>query len=115
VDEHVSGQGFPVEVRPAGLRFEVAGDETVFQAAARAGLRWPTVCGGNGTCGTCVSGVVEGAEHCSPPGAQERETLRDVLRQPLSAARRLVCQLRISGPVTVMRRGVRPILDERGP
>jgi 2Fe-2S ferredoxin len=96
-----------VEVRPSGLRFEVGDGETVFAAAARAGLRWPTVCGGNGSCGTCVSTVVDGAEHCSPVGPLEQEVFDTVLHQPLRD-RRLVCQLRVSGPVTVMRRGVRP-------
>lgn len=99
---------FPVEVRPSGLHFEVAADETVFQAAARAGLRWPTVCGGNGTCGTCVSTVIDGDEHCSPVGAHEQETFAVVLRQRDRQGRRLVCQLRITGPVTLSKRGVRP-------
>jgi 2Fe-2S ferredoxin len=97
-----------VEVRPSGLHFDVAAGESVFAAAARAGLRWPTVCGGNGTCGTCVSTVVEGDEHCSPVGDLEQETFAVVLRQRDRQDRRLVCQLRITGPVTVSKRGVRP-------
>jgi ferredoxin, 2Fe-2S len=98
-----------VEVRPSGLTFDVAdGEETVFQAAARAGLLWPTVCGGNGSCGTCFSEVLEGLEHCSPIGPLEHETVTQVLRQPAQTRRRLVCQLRITGPITVQRRGVRP-------
>jgi 2Fe-2S ferredoxin len=106
--EPLSAAHWPVEVAPAGHRFDVASDETVFAAAARAGLRWPTVCGGNGSCGTCASTVTGGAENCSPIGPLERETLATVLRQPTDGGRRLVCQLRISGPVTVLRRGVRP-------
>ena len=106
--EPLSGASWPVEVKPAGFRFEVADGETVFAAAARAGLRWPTVCGGNGSCGTCASTVTAGTEHCSALGPLERETLGTVLRQPADGGRRLVCQLRISGPVTVLRRGVRP-------
>jgi 2Fe-2S ferredoxin len=113
--EPVSDATWPVEVRPAGLRFDVTGDETVFAAAGRAGLRWPTVCGGNGTCGTCVSAVTDGAEHCSPIGALERETLTDVLRQPADGGRRLVCQLRVTGPLVVTRRGVRPSAPPAGP
>lgn len=97
----------PVLVQPSGVSFDVRPDETVFQAAARAGLRWPTVCGGNGSCGTCVSTVLEGAEHCSAVGPLEQEVFDTVLHQPLRD-RRLVCQLRVTGPVTVLRRGVRP-------
>ncbi len=96
-----------VVVVPSGLQFEVEPGETVFRAAARAGLRWPTVCGGNGTCGTCLSSVVTGTEHCSPPGPLERETFETVLRQAVRPERRLVCQLRLTGPVTLRRRGVR--------
>jgi len=102
-----SGAG-SVEVRPSGLRFDVGDGETVFAAAARAGLKWPTVCGGNGSCGTCVSTVVGGAEYCSPVGPLEQEVFDTVLHQPLRD-RRLVCQLRVTGPVTVLRRGVRPL------
>jgi 2Fe-2S ferredoxin len=88
-----SGAG-SVEVRPSGLRFDVGDGETVFAAAARAGLKWPTVC--------------DGAEHCSPVGPLEQEVFDTVLHQPLRD-RRLVCQLRVTGPVTVLRRGVRPL------
>jgi len=99
---------WPVEVRPSGLRFEVAeGEETVFHGAARAGLRWPTVCGGNGSCGTCFSEVLEGIEHCSAMEPLEQETVTNILRQPAQSGRRLVCQLRITGPITLVKRGVR--------
>ena len=111
----MSVQEWPVEVRPAGVSFAVAAGETVFAAAARAGLRWPTVCGGNGNCGTCLSEVVEGIENCSPRQALEVETLTNVLRQHGHPARRLVCQLRITGPVTVVRRGVRALEPVQSP
>ena len=41
-------------------------------------------------------------------GVLEHETVTQVLRQPAQSRRRLVCQLRITGPITLVRRGVRP-------
>ena len=98
-----------VTVQPSAVSFAVRPDETVFAAAARAGLRWPTVCGGNGSCGTCCSEVIDGHGACSDIAGLEAETLANVLRLPLDGKRRLVCQLRLNGPVTVRRRGVRPM------
>jgi 2Fe-2S ferredoxin len=99
-----------VTVQPSAAAFAVEPGETVFAAAARAGLSWPTVCGGNGTCGTCCSELVDGQDACLPIGGIEAETLATVLRLPLDGRRRLACQLRLSGPVVLRRRGVRPIV-----
>lgn len=100
----------PVTVQPSAAAFAVEPGETVFAGAARAGYSWPTICGGNGTCGTCCSEVIDGQESCSPIAGIEAETLATVLRLPLDGRRRLACQLRLSGPVVVRRRGVRPIV-----
>jgi 2Fe-2S ferredoxin len=97
-----------VTVRPSGVSFAVTSGETVFAAAARAGLLWPTICGGNGNCGTCCSQIIDGRDGCLPIGEHEFETLSTVLRAPTDGSRRLVCQLRIETDVTVQRRGVRP-------
>jgi 2Fe-2S ferredoxin len=97
-----------VTMRPSGISFAVNSGETVFAAASRAGLQWPTICGGNGNCGTCCSQIIDGHDGCSPIGEHELETLSTVLRAPTDGSRRLVCQLRIETDVTVQRRGVRP-------
>jgi ferredoxin, 2Fe-2S len=100
-----------VRVLPAAVELSVAPGETVFAAAHRAGYAWPTVCGGLGDCGTCLSQVAEGQEHCLEPGDLERETLARVLPgRPGAGARfRLACQLRVTGAVTLSKRGVRPV------
>jgi 2Fe-2S ferredoxin len=95
-----------VLVRPAEIELAVEGGETLFQAAERAGYRWPTICGGQGTCRTCFVRVHEGAEHCSEIDPLEAEGI-GALRQPLDGTVRLACRLRVSGPVTVTKRGVR--------
>jgi ferredoxin, 2Fe-2S len=100
-----------VAVRPSGAEIEVLDGEDVFSAARRLGYRWPTVCGGKGTCRTCFLEVDEGAENCSPVGPHEREGIQ-ALRQPVDGRTRLACQLRIVGPVTVTKRGVRRRVQE---
>jgi ferredoxin len=106
----VTKEDYLVTVQPSGVRFAVGTGETVFAAAGRAGLRWPTICGGNGNCGTCCSQIIEGQDGCSPIGEHEFETLSTVLRAPTDGSRRLVCQLQIKTDVTVQRRGVRQSL-----
>ena len=98
-----------VTVEPSGVTFTVEPDETVMAAAARAGLRWPTVCGGNASCGVCMSVVADGDEHCRPAGSEELETLARVARVTASGTRRLACRLTLDGDARLVRRGVRPL------
>ena len=49
-----------VAVRPSDVEIEVRDGEDLFSAAQRLGYRWPTVCGGKGTCRTCFVQVEEG-------------------------------------------------------
>ncbi|MFI7701880.1 2Fe-2S iron-sulfur cluster-binding protein [Nonomuraea sp. NPDC049480] len=100
-----------VLVQPSGVELAVGEEETLFQAAERAGYRWPTICGGLGTCRTCFVQVQEGVEHCSQMEALEREGIQS-LRQPLDGSVRLACRLRVTGPVTVTKRGVRRRIEE---
>ena len=85
--------------------------ETVFAAAARLGYSWPTQCGGVADCGSCISNITEGVDNCAPPGDLERETIARVRpgRHQHDPSFRLACQLRITGPVTLTKRGVRPL------
>lgn len=100
-----------VTVQPSGVRLDPAPGETVFAAAARQGYRWPTVCGGLGTCRTCLMVVDEGRENCSPIEDLEGEGL-DALKEPRDGVRRLACQTRVSGDVVVTKRGVKPVPAE---
>ncbi|MGW1747273.1 2Fe-2S iron-sulfur cluster-binding protein [Streptomyces sp. NPDC002092] len=100
-----------VSVAPLGAELEVLDGEDLFTAAQRLGYRWPTVCGGKGTCRTCFVEVVEGVENCSPVGPLEREGI-EALRRPVDGLTRLACRLRVEGPVTVTKRGVRRRVQE---
>jgi ferredoxin len=99
-----------VLVRPSGIRLEPQPGQTVFAAAELAGYRWPTVCGGHGSCRTCAMTVESGLENCSPIGDWEAEGLA-ALRKPLDGVCRLACQTSVSGDVVVNKRGVRRVTD----
>lgn len=100
--------GATVTVAPSQVTFTVEPGETVMSAAHRAGLRWPTVCGGNASCGACLSVVDDGTEHCSPISGEEQETLDRVARVTAAGPQRLACRLTVDGDVRLVRRGVRP-------
>ena len=78
-------------------------------AAERQGYRWPSLCGGVGMCTLCWVRVEAGAGYASPMQQLERYAL-DTYRWADGArpegAIRLGCQLRVTGPVTVFKRGV---------
>src|SRR5712691_3531917 len=82
-----------VIVTPGGVEFEARPGETVMGAANARGLYWPTTCGGQGICTTCLSEIVEGAASLVDMGRNERKTLvaergEAILRRPV----RLACQ-----------------------
>jgi ferredoxin, 2Fe-2S len=95
-----------VVVRPTDIRLEPLPGETVLAAAEHAGLRWPTVCGGHGTCRTCGMTVEDGRGNCSPISDWEAEGLT-ALKQPLDGTYRLACQTTVSGDVVVRKGGVK--------
>lgn len=98
-----------INVLPGDLAIEVADGETLMAAAERVGLRWPTVCGGDGTCQTCFVEAREGDISEPSPGGTEAEGLR-VLAERMEFAPgtvRLACQFRPSADATVFKRGVR--------
>lgn len=100
--------GCTVRVLPSEIEIEVLPGESLMAAAQRQGYRWPTVCGGQGTCRTCFVRVESGQEGCATVDDLEEEGI-EALRRPVDGRTRLACQLRINqGPVTVTKRGVRP-------
>jgi 2Fe-2S ferredoxin len=98
-----------VTVEPAGVEFDIGPHETVLAAATRQGYRWPTVCGGMGTCHTCTLTVVDGEEHLSEIGEWEAEGLSEINATWTREAgpRRMACQVEVSGDVRVRKHGVR--------
>jgi len=97
-----------VTVLPAGITFAVRAGETVFHAATRHGLRWPSLCGGDCECGICYM-VVEGDPAAlSARSADETARLATGMKANEPRAR-LACRTRVTGQVTVRRKGVRPV------
>lgn len=98
-----------VTVLPSNIEFEVETGETMMGAANARGLYWPTTCGGQGLCTTCLSEVVSGGENLVEMGRNERKMLiaergEAVLRRPV----RLACQaVVLRGAVVVTKPGVR--------
>jgi 2Fe-2S ferredoxin len=96
-----------VRVEPAGISIGVTTGEPVMLAARRQGYHWPNICGGQALCGACMVRVVAGSENTAAPQAHERTRLK-LLGRPDDGAARLACQLMVTGPVTVFKRGVKP-------
>jgi len=99
-----------VTVLPAQIEFEAAIGETLMGAAQARGLYWPTTCGGQGICTTCLSEVISGSECLAEMSRSERKTLtaergEAILRRPV----RLACQAAVlsAGSVILTKPGVR--------
>jgi 2Fe-2S ferredoxin len=100
-----------VRVLPAEIELEVAAGQTIMGAAQTQGYYWPTTCGGQGICTTCLSEVVSGAQSLAEMGRYERRVLQTergpaILKRPM----RLACQTAVTGagPVVINKNGVRP-------
>ena len=99
-----------VTVLPGQIEFEAEIGETLMGAAQARGLYWPTTCGGQGICTTCLSEVVSGSECLGEMSRSERKTLtaergEAILRRPV----RLACQAAVmsAGSVVLTKLGVR--------
>lgn len=103
-------------MEPAGISFDTEPGETVFAAAARHGYKWPTLCGGIGSCRTCVMTVLEGEEACSPIEAWEAEGLEEIgaAGRQVGGPVRMACQTTLAGPVRVRKPGVRRLAISNG-
>jgi 2Fe-2S ferredoxin len=99
-----------VTILPLDRTVEAKEGQTVMDAAMAAGLYWPTTCGGEGICTTCICTVEDGADNLVPAGRSEIRTLSAEWSEETIRARRLrlACQARVRGDVTVSKRGVRP-------
>jgi ferredoxin len=100
-----------VEILPVGHVFMVPDGETIMSVALANGWKWPNVCGGEATCGVCLLEVQEGSENASPIARDEAVRLAFIRKADKPGAR-LACQLRVSGPMRVLKRGVRPLVDQ---
>ena len=100
-----------VTILPANLEIEVRPGDTLMGAAQGRGFYWPTTCGGQAICTTCLTEVVSGGELLAEMSRSERKTLlaergEAILSRPV----RLACQATVlrEGAITVNKPGVRP-------
>lgn len=91
---------------PSEVSFDVADGESVYAAAVRQGVRWPSICHGDAECGICYMVVTGGAENLSDKSKQETDRLALGLKAKEPRAR-LACRTRLTGDAVVERRGVR--------
>ena len=107
-----------IRVEPSGAAFEVEEGETIMAAALRSGFTWPTICGGQGNCKTCVFLILEGDEHLAAAEPWEQEGLQSIAHTLPNGGKgfRLACQAKLlgkhggrePGDVRLKKIGVRP-------
>ena len=79
---------------PLGREASAKDDETLLDAARRAGAPLGASCGGVGICARCRVRVVEGAENLSPPTSIES---RIGAQRGFAADERMACQAVVQG------------------
>jgi len=94
-----------VTVRPSGRQFLLEGNDTILQAALKAGLRLPYGCG-SGTCGLCkarvVSGEVRRIQHGDYPlSALERDQGYALLCTHTAVSDLVIETLEAGGPADI--------------
>jgi len=80
------------------LAAEAKADETLLDAARRAGAPLGNSCGGVGVCARCRVRVVSGAENLSPPTTIES---RVAAQRALGDDERLACQSIVGGECAI--------------
>lgn len=100
-----------VTIQPLDRVIEADEGATIMEAAHAYGLYWPTTCGGQGICTSCLCTVETGGENLEAMGRSETRTLTSELSVSADSLRerrlRLACQARVHGDVEVTKRGVR--------
>ena len=87
-----------VRFHPLGLTAPARPNETVLDAARRAGAPMGNSCGGVGICARCRVRVVEGAESLAPPTSVEAQT---AAQRGFADGERLACQAVVRGDCTI--------------
>jgi adenylate cyclase len=85
---------------PDNKTVEINGNESIRDAALRAGVPIAHVCEGKGRCSTCRVVILEGFDNCSPRTDKE-QSIADQLA--FSPEVRLACQTTMNGDVKVRR------------
>ena len=87
-----------VRFQPLGLTAATLPNETVLDAARRAGAPMGNSCGGVGICARCRVQVAEGAESLAPPTSIETRTAS---QRGFADGERLACQAVVRGDCTI--------------
>ena len=87
-----------VDFHPLGRSAEARTDETILDAARRAGAPLGNSCGGIGVCARCRVVILEGSENLSPPPDIERRVAE---RASFAPAERLACLAVVRGDCKV--------------
>ncbi len=87
-----------VTFKPLAITTDTRPDETILDAARRAGAPLGNSCGGVGVCARCRVTIVDGADHLSPPTTIEARVSE---RRGLSPDERLACQAVVLGDCVV--------------
>ena len=72
---------------------------SVLEASRSFGIAHQAMCGGRARCTTCRVEVVDGGEHCPPPGVDEQRALG--CGPDVRGGLRLACQLRPTGDIRI--------------
>ena len=98
-----------IRIVPLDREIDAQAGQTIMAAALASGLYWPTTCGGQAICTTCMCRVEAGAENLDDIGRGELRTMTEERSEAMVRGNhlRLACQARVSGDVTVNKRGVR--------
>ena len=98
-----------IHVEPTGVSFEAKENETIMSAAIRNGYTWPTICGGQGTCKTCVFLTLEGQRNLVNVEPWEEQALDSIIDTLPNRGQgfRLACQAKATGDVKLRKIGVR--------
>ncbi len=98
-----------IRILPLDREIDAQAGQTIMAAALDSGLYWPTTCGGQAICTTCLCRIEAGAENLDEIGRSELRTMTEERSEAMVRENnlRLACQARISGDVTVNKRGVR--------
>jgi uncharacterized 2Fe-2S/4Fe-4S cluster protein (DUF4445 family) len=89
-------QRLTVDLQPVGRRIEIEAGKSILEAAQAAGVELVAICGGEGTCGTCLVRLVAG--QLSPATSTEQGELSEA---DLAAGFRLACQAHVLSDVRI--------------
>lgn len=87
-----------VKFYPSGEEFDIQPNQTVLELAQEKGVYIKTVCNGNASCAECRVNIKEGEQNVLAPSAKE---LSMIGTGYFVDQRRLSCQLRCFGDVTI--------------